>query len=287
MHRARDVQENPWAQPAELASSTFRERSCLSKYGEDLSRKYPVSDFGLHIHVGRHAGTSPYMYIHTHAQSPHSQNKPFWWETRAIECCVCFVCNGRSSNSRSRNESCRTDYLGNDRCSHCRCLRRVTHVCPDVNSVWERMLKWKGGCPHGRAPDLPAFTVASVQTMQGCLWRSVWHSRSPDHRTATVLIVVNHSLLSGAFLERTIYGESMTEKGKGSNRRKNKMRRPPPWRIWRRGSSSHTLTMKQSLRTNDLGWYQPLLNMGTCRTSKDFKDNSYLPLPQDQMSSWY
>lgn len=36
--------ENPganWlAQPAELASSTFRKRSCLSKYSEDLSRKY-------------------------------------------------------------------------------------------------------------------------------------------------------------------------------------------------------------------------------------------------------
>lgn len=68
------------AQPTELASSTFRERSCLSKYGEDLSRKYFMSDFGLHIHVGRHACTPPYMYIHMHVQSPHSQNKYFYEE---------------------------------------------------------------------------------------------------------------------------------------------------------------------------------------------------------------
>lgn len=40
---------------------------------------------------------------------------------------------------------------------------RVSHVCPDENNAWERMLKRKVGCPHGRAPDLPTFAIASVQ----------------------------------------------------------------------------------------------------------------------------
>lgn len=202
------------------------------------------------------------MYIHMHVQSPHSQNKPFWWETRTIECCVCFVCNGRSSNSRSRNESCRTDHLGNDKCSHCRYLRRVTHVCPDANSAWERMLKQKVGYPHGWVPGLATFTIASMQM-------ATWNAGLPVEECAALKeprpqdsngphchksLTTVWSISGKGYLWRKHDWE-----GKGKQETKAQDEKATTWRIWRRGSSSHTLTMKQSLRMNDLRWCQPLL----------------------------
>lgn len=93
--------------------------------------------------------------------------------------------------------------------------------------------------------DLPPFTIAHTQFVawdvvrsRGCLWKNEWHSQVTDYREGRVIVVINHSLLSGAFLERVVYCEIMT--GKMEAIEGSMARRPPPRLICRRWGPTHS-----------------------------------------------
>lgn len=197
---------------------------------------------------------------------------------------MCFVCKGRSRYSRNRNESCRPDHLGKDRCSHCRCFR-VSHVCPDINNAWERMLKQKVGWPHGRAPDLPTFAIVSIQMaawnaglpVEECAALTEYRPQDSNGPHCRKSLTTVWSISGKGYLWRK---HDWEEKGKQESTR---------WEGHRHDTSGDKVPSPAHLRWDKALGRMTWNDVSHCSTwgpaelQMTFKDDSYLHLPQEWM----